>query len=373
MKIIEINHDISTYKDNQDRLRLLVCNYLESFMSIEDIEMMSEDILLEPLIFFNIYNKKESYPIEQITLGYYINDSLNMEIDKFIRDSNGYIYFPRLGYIHDDNLRVIEIRKGELFDSITKNKIKVLPLKYINETGIEILQYIPPIYKTIPEQVEYSNLLIEQYEPSLQKAFDVIKNNNKELYSLIILTIRNVSFFSSKELNSFDTIQMHGACFFNVTIVPYVSEVFFLEDIAHQSAHVIFNTLTLDSNDFLTVDKNYISSFDNRPIYIIYHAVYTYCFILDVLDKYIENEGYTNDTNKIEAIARIGFLEWKINLDMSLLKKEKYFTSKGESIFNEMSTSCEKIEAKYKGLFSKYNYQNQPYNFDFNLFRLHND
>ena len=58
-----------------------------------------------------------------------------------------------------------------------------------------------------------------------------------------------------KNTNSFATIKAHGMAFFNVYQDEY-DEVFFVDDIAHQTGHIIFNVMIYESNRFFKKDKN---------------------------------------------------------------------------------------------------------------------
>lgn len=236
------------------------------------------------------------------------------------------------------------------------------------------MQYIPRIYDIADGNVEVVEVsrLIDTYEAPLQRAFKIMKQNNPVFYQLVRYTIKNVSLFKSPDLNSFASMMMHGAIFLNVGIVPIISKVLFIEDIAHQAAHVIFNVMIIDTEDFLVVDKNTKVSDSNnsgRTVYVVYHALFTYCCILDCLDQYLEKKSFKNEEDEQEALARIGFLLRKMKLDIATATKDNYYTELGKTLLSNMISSFDEMLNKYQNKVSSFNYSGQPYNFDIKQFR----
>lgn len=77
--------------------------------------------------------------------------------------------------------------------------------------------------------------------------------------------------------NSFATINAHGIAFFNVYQEEY-DEVFFVDDISHQTGHIIMNTFWFKRKEHLIINENEnIKAITQEPqeyrsFYILFHA-----------------------------------------------------------------------------------------------------
>ena len=70
--------------------------------------------------------------------------------------------------------------------------------------------------------------------------------------------------FDTYQRNSFATLSAQGIGFFNAYQDNY-DEVFFVDDIAHQTGHIIFNVMIYESNQFFRKDKKTVLEIINMP------------------------------------------------------------------------------------------------------------
>ncbi|MBC3793941.1 hypothetical protein [Spirosoma utsteinense] len=168
-------------------------------------------------------------------------------------------------------------------------------------------------------------------------------------------------------------ISYHGTAFINTEGQPH-DEVFFVEDLAHQCGHIIFNTLTLHTTDFLKINKETPMSgltgvvYDNRSVYGALHGLFTYISILHCLTKCIKLEVF-NPSQCVEAFSRIGFFMRKFEIDLNYMNMPQIYTSKGQQIYDGALASFEQVKKEFGADFKDKCYDNQPYIFNYHLFQ----
>ncbi len=158
----------------------------------------------------------------------------------------------------------------------------------------------------------------------LNNAINFIKTFSKDHYKFIEKSCKMVLIFKANpnDSNSFATINAHGIAFLNVYQDNY-DEVFFVDDIAHQTGHIILTTFLYKKNIF-NIDKNkqveeVIKKPDHRTIETLFHALYTYYTTFTCLDDCLSGNVFS-DTQRKEAIARIGFYIYKSNADIDIFE-----------------------------------------------------
>jgi hypothetical protein len=184
--------------------------------------------------------------------------------------------------------------------------------------------------------------------------------------------------------NSFTSINAHGIAFFNVYQDDY-DEVFFVDDIAHQTGHIILTTLFHDRKAIFKINENQqieeiINKEGHRDIYILFHALYTYYATFVCLDDCLTNDVF-NEKQRKEALGRIGFYLNKCKVDLSSLEViEKYFngiqnilTTDGIAISVLIKNKYSEIFNKWNAVTSKFDYNNQTYNFSYSIIVKNNN
>ncbi len=377
MKIINYLIDENEYLLNSLRLERMLKEelinknkkYLEYAKWIKD----EKELLNESLLYYYIYEKNCTYSLEQIIGGYFNLDHPEKISFEPTKDINGTIYIPNKGYI-DENINLLNNENLVFFDENQKRVSFKKPV-IIENTSIELLNFIPPIVNDNDKYLNYNLIdLNDTNIEALTKALSHIKEYSNDLFRLIESSTKYVSLYKSKAINSFAAITYHKTCFINV-ISKEASEVFFIEDLAHQCGHIIFNILTLESDKFLNYPKdtmfgeliNKPVEIESRILYGAFHGLFTYCCILECLDEYVSNNS-SNETLRLEALARIGFFTRKMHLDLEAFYGKNIFTELGDEAFKKFTENYLYIYDKYISEFKHYSYLNQPYIFDFEIF-----
>jgi hypothetical protein len=189
--------------------------------------------------------------------------------------------------------------------------------------------------------------------------------------------------FDTYQRNSFATLSAQGIGFFNAYQDNY-DEVFFVDDIAHQTGHVILNVMIYESNQFFRKDKKTVleiinmpdgSLIEKRDLHVVFHALYTYYTSFICLDACLENNVWEGK-QKHEAIGRIAFYINKCYRDTLLIdnpinseeKAVEYFTNDGLIIYRELKIKWKEMYKKWFGLTKHFDMSNQPYNFTYSKF-----
>lgn len=355
-------------------IKLLI--YKENPTLLEKLDFDNDDIFLEPLLFAYFNSKKSNlFPndmLKEILQGYFLEKE-EVEI-KFSYNSYNVAYIPNIGYFNNG--------EKKSFD----------PIFIIEDTQIELLKrpikLLENIFRTNTDElinekeIVIDNNLFEKNINALTNAFKFIKKNSPDQYKLIEENCKKVIMFKTNpsNINSFATINAQGIAFFNVYQEEY-DEVFFVDDIAHQTGHIILTTLFYDKKAIFNIDEeqnigSLLKINDNRSIHILIHAFYTYYTTFMCLDDCLKNNSF-NETQKKEAIARIGFYLNKCTLDIQIFDRiinnfngiEFILTPKGIQMYSIIRSKYEEIFNKWNSITKHFDYRNQTYNFALKNFK----
>lgn len=362
--------------------------FKENQSIFELLDFNDETIYLDPFIFMYVKNRKQT--LDSVIIGYTKND-IDIEITT---DEFGRIYIPNIGWLHTSYKETcLRLRPKKL--KLSKNgrpiNFKHEPIYYIKNTKIELLKYSLPSLKPfycdsegVLFDVEIQQISNHQI-PNITKAYNLIKTNVPTQFELIEEYAPKCVIFNidSYKRNSFATFAANGICFFNAYQDDY-NEVFFIDDIAHQSGHVIFNTVTYDITKFLKISSTTILETINLPsgipvekrsVHIVFHALYTYYTTFICLDACISNNAFEKKQQH-EAIGRIAFYLNKCYNDLLLIdnpisseiKSNLIFTKIGLKIYKEIKNKWSEIFYKWHSKIVTFDMTNQPYNFTYSKF-----
>ena len=259
-KILNFNLDTSVLKENQLVLSSTIRNAIfeidRNLKEVFDNDAHLHKTFLEPMLFYLALKQKKKILLKQILLGYYPFDS--KELISAYSDSQGFIFLPQIGYIKvKENSRfTIGYSKVENKIEIDGEQFSIIKEDFINDSDIKLYHHLPIILEESPELKlnEPIKISTEAHKTQIHQALNLLRRNTPEFYKLIQGTVKYFSIFNSTSPNSFAAISYHGAAFFN-TENTIQSEVFFVDDIAHQCGHVIYNALTLRTSEFLKHPK----------------------------------------------------------------------------------------------------------------------
>lgn len=364
-----------------DTIKLLI--YKENPSILEKVNFEDDNLFLEPLLFsyFNgkLNNLFSTEILIEIMQGYYVEEKPLILNDSF--NKQGFAYVPNLGYFDKQGNKVDDIYR------IQNSLIELL---------IYPIVYLKTIFRDFNEniiddnKVEITRLQCLKHEKTLNNAFQYIKDSIEVHFNLIEQCCKKIVLFKTdpKYTNSFATINAHGIAFLNVYQDDY-DEVFFVDDVAHQTGHIIMTTILFERKKYFIIDENQKigtitkNESEYRSFYILFHALYTYYTTFLCLDACLQNNCF--DKRQIhEAKGRIGFYLLKCESDLLNFQKVINYYEKIENVLSiEGIEIFQNIENKYFEMLKKskdtppFNFKNHPYNFTYSEFiklnQLEND
>ena len=368
--------------------------YKQNENIFDKIDFDNENIYSDPLL-FAYYNNSQNISTDENVLntilfqGLSNNQKIKIQLDKYEKT-----YISNTGWIYKSN-KIIEIYKEQ------SNIKEILKIK---NTDIEVLKYPISLLETFYEGsvVEIEEITKKQLH-NLTKAYSLIKMFIPEHFNLINQYSRKCVVFKTdpNNINSFAHKGALGISFFNAYQSNY-DEVFFIDDIAHQTGHVLMHTMLFDKKLFFLIDdeNTLIQNFsintknknDTRNVEVWFQALFTYYASFLCLDRCIEGNVF-DEKQKLEAIGRILLYIYKCYYDLNLIgnikqdrklfdkitnplnkstKESLIFSKDGQKIFNLIKDKYSEMLKKYYPKYSYLSFKNQPYNFDFNIFRQEN-
>jgi hypothetical protein len=375
-----------------DTIKTLI--YTENKKLFDFINFEDDFIYLEPMLFayFNSNsNTRQKLPLEQLLYNYMTYETQNKGV-RVKSDIEGNIYIPNLGYFRTktQNKELI-IKKNDTKYTLEVENIKIkfsfAPCLVVSKFNIEVVGMNNVLLeKSFSDTV--INIKIEQtvvkHIQNLYKALNFIETECLEVANNISKSLRKIILFNSNELNSFASFSFQGIAFLNANSLEY-DEVFFIDDISHQSGHIYFNIETYDKESYFNINPSItVSSLhknlknDERSIYVVFHAMFTYTQILKSLDIYYSKK-YGNQKQLKEVMGRICFYLNKFKKDIDCFSNiTKYnsaktiLTKKSEMIFNDFIDTFTFYKRKWNRHINKVNLSKQPYNFNYKIFKMYN-
>jgi len=360
----------------------------------EYFDFHSEQLYLEPFLFSYLTTGSINHNINDL-LWYYAINSKKVNLIKVCTDSYGYFYLPKIGYFISKKPK---IAVSILFnDSCAIEKLsshlEFENIRVLNDEFELITRHLEVLdnyfYDENDEDVYVNIEDITQYHlKSLENAIRLIQVTVPKFYNLLKTHVRTMVIFSDSTLkrNSFASQSIHGCVFFNAFDKNY-NEVFFIEDLAHQGAHVVFNAYLSSSPSIFRVNKEQLIYMKDvpdeynepRPLFIVLHAMYTYNCIFDSLSECLKQNIFKSEPSKEhEVLGRLAYTAAKFNTDYYLLLdkddkgQNKLLTIEGEQLLNSFFQTYKKVLNCYSQQIKASNLSEQPYNFSYQIFLKHN-
>jgi hypothetical protein len=335
----------------------------------EKIEFDNDTIFLEPSLFcyfLSPLDTSKKISFTQSLYGYTSEanrpPSLNVKSDLF-----GLINLPNLGYVKTEPLQEISISSLDLNTRLIQNE-------FVTNSQIRICKH-PTDELGLIDNIRFDQSIettLCRNKMQLLQACLYMQSHLPEFWTLIEMVTREFVLFASPNHNSFAGISHHGTAYFN-TEGKEQTVAFFIDDISHQCGHIIFNSLTLDTDTYLRVEKehllnNFISNKnDHRSVYGAFHGLFTYTCILYSLDQLLDRDG--SKLIQHESLGRLGFYLNKFKLDLKNMNNPKILTDEGMRFHVQFNQSYQYMLDKYHKQVSSFNYSNQPYTFQYDLFK----
>ena len=369
-------------EEGERLLAALVRNRLGTMVPdlLELMDPPDNEVFLEPLLFATLNEKEFSYPIAPIVFGYMSVAHRPREIPA-LSDRDGLVYLPKIGYFITD-CRNQELRlswRESVSDWIMYSGMEKLPYRFENlqtiaNGQIEIVPHIHPLWNRLfPEKertVENRTITIKHLE-NIRNAFEIIHALHPWLYGNMLRCIRKIVIFHSNQMNSFASMFAHGTAFLNASDCD--DEVFFVEDLAHQCGHVLFNAVTLGLDQYFAVDpdtplKTFTSmDSETRTLYDAFHGVFTEALMIQSLNSCHENNDFKG-RQAHELLGRIAFILRRFGTDLHCLIEPGIFTEKGNFLLHNIFQEFKGRVAQHSRIVREFDFSNQPYNFNYDKF-----
>lgn len=381
---IEIGKDLMI-----DNIKILL--YKKDETIFETLDFENDLIYQEPLLYAYFNDKDPEISLEQILYGYIEptkrTGKISISTDKF-----GRVYLPNFGWLHTETnneklLLFTNSSEISLFNENQKITFSFEPLEIIENTNVELIKYPISLLKQCYYDVDSNLVEVEieditvKHREDLYEAWNLIKTLAPNHFEIIQKATSKCVIFNVDTYlrNSFATKQAQGVGFFNA-YQPTYNEVFFVDDIAHQTGHVIFYKMIYEVENFIKIPSATVIQnikvedviIEKRDIYIVFHALYTYYTTFLCLDACLDSKVFVNE-KKHEALARICFYINKCYNDLMLVenseqKPDGIFTEDGMIIYNEIKNMLNLMILKYGEEVKEFDMSNQPYNFTYSKF-----
>jgi hypothetical protein len=247
----------------------------------------------------------------------------------------------------------------------------------IADGGIEVFRHDHPLLSGLyvdergePAVFEVARITREKLK-SLTTALRIIKRWHPRYYNNILAATRKMVIFSCGSMNSFASMTAHGIAFTNANGCD--DEVYFVEDVAHQCGHVIFNALTFESEQYLAVPPDtHLRLYtgqeeETRTVYQALHGIFTEAVMVQCLNTCYENCVFSGRQEQ-ELLRRITFVMRRFGSDLGALSKDRLFTQKGHWLFEYFVKEFREMYKQHNGPIKYFDFSNQPYNFSYERF-----
>lgn len=370
-----------------DSIKLILYKRYPSIF--DELDFEDDEIYLEPILFAGL-NSKLNVDVNNLLWGLKNINSRPFSVE-MPTDKNGVLYLPTIGYFFTSfpnesvelsfEDKYILKQCGKHIDFKLENIIKIHDHFEVVTHPIYLLDehFFDEFGTTIPVEI---TAITKKHLSDLTTALDCIQKYVPSWYSLLKFATRKLVIFNdqSEKRNSFATQSVHGCAFFNAFQKEY-NEVFFIEDIAHQCGHVIFNAYLSSKPPIFRADKNIDIYMEGerdiynepRALYVMIHAMYTYESIFTCFNACLEG-GIFEGHKKHELKGRLTFTLLKFKRDLELLSevdqegKNIYLTEEGLLLIGQFKKSYEMCIANWGIDLVSINLENQPYNFSYSKF-----
>lgn len=359
-----------------DSLKLLLYQRHENIFDRIDFE--NDAIYQEPLLFAYITQSNDDW-LDSIIYGY---EKIPKDKISVFSNNKGIIYIPQIGYFYTDRFsqKLYLEKNNENFIIKDDNNFEVFfkfePLFFLDE-NIELIKTQHPLLESLfknnsetvvdvkIDEIYYKH--IEHFNVALEK----IKETSNEYFNLIKKAVKKVIIYNG-EPYSFAAIQAHNMIFLNANTND--NEIFFLDHILHEGAHVIFNTLTYNSKmDLFTVPfKTQLSTItkdesDHGELYGRFHGMFTQSNINQCMEICIEKNVFEGRQHK-ELLGRFSSNMKRFKSGIDKFNISGLYQEEGKKWYNFFSKRYNEIYDRKKDLINSYNVSNQPYVFSYEVF-----
>jgi hypothetical protein len=358
-------------------MKMLVYKTNISVFGLLDFD--DDKIFMEPLLYTYFNTPDSKFTLEQILYGYIRPSARPAEITVY-SDEYCYVYLPNLGYFQTsvaDEFLTLSVNKETGNIQLHKNgnnlKTEFEPIMYADGTDIEICRHNNCLLATLFEKKEDLQIehTVSRHTAHLNKAIDRIRNQYPEFYNFFAGSVRKLFLFHSDTHRSFATMIANGVAFFNVKDDD--DDVYLIEDITHQSGHVIYYTLLYDKQSFFNTDIDTLINkynhreHDTRPVLGAFYSLLPFYFS-NTCSFRLYNNKELDGRQYHEFIGRFSFRMVKNSIAIGDFRSGEMLTDKGKELVREFDAAFREIDNSVSSFLYKYDVSNQGYGFSYKKF-----
>jgi hypothetical protein len=336
---------------------------------VELLDYSNETVFLEPTLFTFFGRRESKVTLEQILYGK-LPDRSSLATFAAYADHGGLIYLPQLGYLTTDvSDSVVTVDSDVLARGISG-------LRRVCNSRIDLCMASDPLLRPILQDADEQETRIEEdaaehYSVGVDRAFETIGRVAPLLFECLLAVTRRVALFRSEKLGSFADIAAHGTAFLNVAPPDVTTEVFFVEDLAHQCGHILFSAMTVNREDYLraspTTPLKQLTGADGerRDVYTAFHGVFTEALMCIALTRCLETRVFSEEKLH-EVLGRLSFVMKRFELDLLNLQhvqNEGLFTACGLTVVHECGSVFDEVFRCTADRIIHFDLSNQPYTF----------
>lgn len=363
-----------------DSLKMLLYQRHEDIFDRLDFE--DDSIYQEPLLYAYVTQEDDKW-LDSIIYGYEKNKK-----DRIVIFSNekGIIYIPKIGYFNtnrkSEELFLEEQDEAHIIRDASSKEIDYIfnPLIFLDE-GIELIKTMHPIltglFLNAQNQIVDVDIdgCYKKHIKHFNNALSVIREHFNQYFTLIKKSVKKILIYDG-EPYSFAAIQAHNMIFLNAH--DDNDEIFFLDHILHEGAHVIFNTLTYNSKMelFKVPFRTQLSeitkdSSDHGELYGRFHGMFTQSNINPCMEICIDNNIFTGKQHH-ELLGRFSSNMKRFRSGIEKFNISNLYNEEGELWYNLFTQCYQNLYKRKKELVESFDVSNQPYVFSYEIFKNKN-
>jgi len=349
----------------------------------ERLDFDNDSIYLEPLLYTYV-NQKDSKWLDCIIYGYEKEKKQSIEV---FSNDRGIIYVPQIGYFktnHPSKTIILETKNNKIILKLEGEKIDYdfEPILFLFN-GMELVKSQHPLLEEVftcqiqRDSYIYIEDVYKTHVDSLNKGLAIIEACNPNHYKLLLKNLKKIMLFSAQKPNSFAVLKAHNMIFLNVN--KWNTEMFFADHVSHEGAHITFFTFTYESKyQLFKCDPHTLFSevtgnaWEHSTIYLRFHGLFTYYEITKGLEVYINNKS-NPQRNLHEAKGRQAFHLKRFKLSIDPFEESiDIFSSEGIKWFEMFKEHYFRLEHEYGEILNDFNLNEQPYDFNSEIFEKQN-
>jgi hypothetical protein len=337
----------------------------------ELLDYSNDTIFREPSLFAFFAHQHSKLTLEQILYAYLADGSHLPEFAAYA-DHRGLVYLPRLGHVETATCKSVVTIDGNALAT------QLIRLRCIPGTQIELCLTPDPLLESFfrdadGREVRFDLDVADRHARSVGEAFEVLHRVSPELSASLVSVTRRVVVFRSEDLESFATVSAHGLAFLKVTSPYHATEVFFIEDLAHQCGHILFSALTVNRGAYLRVDPStplqQLTGAENeqRDLFTVFHGVFTEAVMCIALHSCLEAEVFS-EVRHHELLGRLSYVMKRFHLDLLSLQGDDLFTERGRFVVHQCGLVFDEVFRCTRDHITRFDLRNQSYAFCYERF-----